>query len=209
MHFVAAEMSFVTSPIDLMKTTLTLFIVLLLAPLNGLAVDEAATKRVLSSAPVADRHPDDRTDWFMQAKYRVMMHFGVGPHNVALVDKFDVERLAEQLQEAGAGYFMLMLGQHSGCYAAPNAAYDEITSSSPGEKCSIRDLPLELYRALHPRGIKLMLYLPANPPDVPEIRRQFGWDSQVEAGRPTPKRGNNNLSLCIPRLLPPLGSTAP
>ena len=161
---------------------------LLLAPLAGMAVDETATEIVPSSTPVGVRHPDDRTDWFMQARYGVMMHFGVGPHNVALVDKFDVARLAEQLQEAGAGYFMLMLGQNSGCYAAPNAAYDEITSSSPGARWSIRDLPLELHRALHPKGIKLMLYMPANPPDVPEIRRQFGWDSQDEAGRPTPKR---------------------
>ncbi len=171
-----------------MKATLPLLTALLLAPIAGVAIDQTAAKIVPPSVPVAERYPDDRTDGFMQARYGVMMHFGVGPHNVALVDKFDVERLAEQLQEVGAGYFMLMLGQNSGCYAAPNAAYDEITSRSPGEKCSIRDLPLELYRALHPRGIKLMLYLPANPPDVPEIRQQFGWDPQVEAGRPTPKR---------------------
>lgn len=171
-----------------MNHTLTLLTALLLAPLAGLALDEATLEGVNSSAPTADRHPDHRTDWFMQARYGVMMHFGVGPHNVALVDKFDVERLAEQLQEVGAGYFMLMLGQNSGCYVAPNAAYDEITSSSPGEKCSIRDLPLELHRALQPRGIKLMLYLPANPPEVPEIRQQFGWDSHCEAGCSTPKR---------------------
>lgn len=124
-----------------MNHTLTLLTALLLAPLADLALDEATLKGANSSAPAAKRHPDHRTDWFMQARYGVTMHFGVGPHNVALVNKSDVERLAEQLQQVGAGSFLLMRGQNSGCYVAPNAAYDEITSSSPGEKCSIHDLP--------------------------------------------------------------------
>jgi hypothetical protein len=138
--------------------------------------------------------PEDRTGWFMQSKYGVMMHFLVGAKDFDLVSRFDVNTLADQLEEAGAGYFLLTLGQNSGYYCSPNAVYDKYTSHKAGERCSTRDLPMDLYQALHPKGIKLMLYLPANPPNREEVCRAFGWDLEGAAlpqanppGQPTQK----------------------
>ncbi|MBN1846219.1 MAG: right-handed parallel beta-helix repeat-containing protein [Sedimentisphaerales bacterium] len=77
----------------------------------------------------------------------------------------DVNALADQLEAAGAHYLVLTLGQNSGFMNSPNAAYDRITGYQPGERCSTRDLPLDLHRVLSAKGIKLMLYLPCQVPN--------------------------------------------
>jgi len=105
-------------------------------------------------------------NWMKNARYGVFMHFLPGDANgLSLVDSFNVDALARQLQEAGAGYFVITLGQNSGYFISPNAAYNAITGYAAGERCSTRDLPLDLYRALRPRGIRLMLYLPCQTPN--------------------------------------------
>lgn len=116
------------------------------------------------------------TDWLHDARYGVFMHFLPGDaQGLARVEEFDVDALARQLESAGAGYFVLTLGQNSGYFNAPNAAYDRITGYAPGERCSKRDLPLDLYRALKPRGIRLMLYLPCQVPNRdPRAQKAFG-----------------------------------
>jgi hypothetical protein len=83
----------------------------------------------------------------------------------AFVEQFDVESLSRQLETAGANYLAITLGQNAGYFNAPNAAYNRYTGYAPGERCARRDLPLDLYRALEPRGIKLMLYLPCQVPN--------------------------------------------
>jgi hypothetical protein len=94
------------------------------------------------------------------------MHFLPGDAaGLDLVEKFDVEALAKQLAAMGAKYFVITLGQNSGYFNSPNAAYDRYTGYAPGERCAKRDLPLDLYKALKPRGIRLMLYLPAQTPN--------------------------------------------
>lgn len=106
------------------------------------------------------------TDWFKAARYGVFMHLLPGDaKGLALEQEINVETLAQQLDAMGAGYFVLTLGQNSGFFNAPNAAYDRLTGYAPGERCSPRDLPLDLYRALQPKGIKLMLYLPCQAPN--------------------------------------------
>lgn len=116
------------------------------------------------------------TDWFRDARYGFFMHFlPASAEGLALVEQFDVQALAGQLERAGAKYFVLTLGQNSGYYNSPNAAYDRYTGYRPGERCSRRDLPLDLYRALQPKGIKLMLYLPCQAPNRdPRAQRAFG-----------------------------------
>lgn len=47
---------------------------------------------------------------------------------------------------------------------APNAQYDVYTGYAPGEACATRDLVLDLYDALSPQGIKLMLYWTGDGP---------------------------------------------
>jgi F5/8 type C domain len=109
-----------------------------------------------------------KTDWFQAARWGVMTHYLVD-NNVSAqewndrVRKFDVSGLAKQLKSVGAGYYMITIGQNSGHYCAPNTKYDRHTGIVPS-KCSTRDLVSDLYNALNPLGIKLMVYLPAGAP---------------------------------------------
>jgi hypothetical protein len=80
-----------------------------------------------------------------------------------LVDHFDVEGLARQIESVGAGYYLITIGQNSGYYLSPNTTYDKFVGIHPS-KCSRRDLVADLYEPLHKRGIKLMVYLPAGAP---------------------------------------------
>lgn len=116
-----------------------------------------------------------RADWMREARWGVMTHYLAdwraqvdgGEMTPArwnqLVDGFDVEALATQLQAAGAGYYLISIGQNSGYYLAPNATYDRLTNAKTS-KCSRRDLVGDLAAALGKRGIKLMVYLPAGAP---------------------------------------------
>jgi Alpha-L-fucosidase len=92
-----------------------------------------------------------------------------------LIDRFDVEALAEQIATAGAGYHLISLGQNSGYYLSPNTTYDRIVGIRPS-KCSKRDLIADLYEAHHRRGVKLMVYLPSGAPDKDPIAVQaLSW----------------------------------
>ncbi len=107
-----------------------------------------------------------QTDWLKNARLGVFMHFlPADAAGLAQVNDFDVEALAVQLERAGARYLVFTLGQNSGYLNSPNAAYDRITGYQPGERCARRDLPLDLYGALHRRGLRLMLYLPCQVPN--------------------------------------------
>lgn len=113
------------------------------------------------------------TDWFKESKYGVFMHFLPGdPAQLRQVKAFDVDALARQLESVGAGHFVLTLGQNSGYFNAPNAAYSRITGYAPGERCSVRDLPIELSHAFAGRGIKLMLYLPCQTPNQDPVAQK-------------------------------------
>ncbi len=103
--------------------------------------------------------------WFREAKYGVcVLLLGEGPSWNEQVDRFDVPAFADQMSRAGAGYVLLTLGQNSGHYCAPNATYDRYTGYAAGERCSTRDLPMELADALGPRGIRLLLYCTSRAP---------------------------------------------
>ncbi|HOK78800.1 MAG TPA: alpha-L-fucosidase [Verrucomicrobiota bacterium] len=115
-------------------------------------------------AEAGTNNPD--TDWFHDAKYGVFMHFLPGnASQLWLVERFDVDAVAGQLSEMGAKYFVITLGQNSGYFISPNATYERMTGYKRGERCSVRDLPLDLYEVLKPRGIRLMLYLPCQVPN--------------------------------------------
>jgi hypothetical protein len=97
------------------------------------------------------------------------------PQQLAQLRDFDVKRLSQQIEETGATYFVITLGQNSGYFISPNTTYDQHTGYAPGTRCSTRDLPLDLYAALHPRGIRLLLYLPCQTPNRdPRAQRAFG-----------------------------------
>jgi hypothetical protein len=115
-----------------------------------------------------------RADWLKDAKWGVFTHYMADNvlkgHQITVdrwnkaVDGFDVQTLASQLASVGAGYYFITLGQNSGYYCSPNAAYDGFVGITPS-KCSNRDLVADLYGALHPKGIRLMVYLPSGAPD--------------------------------------------
>lgn len=122
-----------------------------------------------------------RADWFKEARWGVFTHYmadtvlkgediTVEKWNRA-VDSFDVNALAECLARTGAGYYVITLGQNSGYYCSPNATYDRYVGISPS-KCARRDLIADLYEALHPKAIRLMVYLPAGAPDRDPVAMQ-------------------------------------
>jgi len=106
------------------------------------------------------------TEWFAQARWGVFCHYLTAAQTPAdewnrQVDAFNVLGLARQLHCVGAGYFFITIGQGSGHYCAPNETYDALTGIRPS-KCSRRDLISDLYDSLHPLGIHLLVYAPAD-----------------------------------------------
>ena len=115
------------------------------------------------------------TTWFADSGWGVFCHYLTTPDMTAeewnrQVDAFDVEGLAAQLAGIGAPYFFITLGQNSGHYCAPNAAYEAVVGS-PG-KCARRDLVSELSAALAPHGVPLCVYLPSGAPAADPIAMQ-------------------------------------
>ncbi len=80
-----------------------------------------------------------------------------------IVNQFEVKKLARQLEEVEARYYFITIGQISGHYRAPNETYNSLVGLKP-RKCSRRDLIRDLYTALNPLRIKLMVYLPSHAP---------------------------------------------
>jgi hypothetical protein len=115
----------------------------------------------------------------------------------ATLATFDVAAFAKEVEATGASFILLALEQNSGYCCAPNATMDEYVGVAPGVYCSKRDLPLEIMRALAPKGIRVMLYLPGNPPvhnravrdgmsyagtgnDAPSQTTCMKWDRVIE-----------------------------
>lgn len=129
------------------------------------------------------------TEWFRKAKWGLFMHMLAGPAGSdevgadthidrwnKQIDDFDVVGLADQLEEFGAGYYFVTIGQNSGHYCSPNATYDSLTGIAPS-KCSKRDLVSDLADVLVPRGIKMMVYLPSGAPAADDAAMDaLGWE---------------------------------
>ena len=105
------------------------------------------------------------------------------------VEKFNVEQLADDLQEAGVGWFYFTIGQTRGFIATPSEVYDanmptcaefvsgrfhnalDVCLNWDGSETeqrtdftSERDLVNDLADALHKRGIRMVAYLPYEIP---------------------------------------------
>ena len=133
----------------------------------------AAATLLLWPAPA---RATDRAAWMSQARWGVITHYladwvfrgeaaDAEEWNDA-VDGFDVVGLAKQLEAAHVPYLFITVGQGSGFYAAPNAAYDTIVGRP--SRCSRRDLVADLHGALQPRGIRLLVYATCGPPGKDE-----------------------------------------
>lgn len=131
------------------------------------------------------REYENKIEWFHQAKYGIFFHFLSGgewtPESWnAWVDAVDVEKVADQAKEVGAGYFIVTLGQNQIYSCAPNPVIEQ----NWGPYTSKRDLPMDLYKALQKRGIPMMLYLATDhfhmmpPPD--SLKGDAGFAKWVE-----------------------------
>lgn len=128
-----------------------------------------------------------RTDWFYQAKYGIMFHFvpSMGRFKQipwtsaewnAKVDSADVQKVAQQAADVGAGYVIISIGQKGDYYCAPNPVYERHWGLMSGEFGSKRDLPMDLFSELKKHGIRLMLYLTAAPFASPGLASEKnGW----------------------------------
>lgn len=116
---------------------------------------------------------EGRAEWMRSSRWGLMTHYlpdWIEPQKKwtsaewnKLVDEFDVEGLARQLEALGAKYYLFTIGQNSGFYVAPNATYDQLVGTTPS-KCSRRDLIKDLSDALSRKGIRLLVYLPSGAP---------------------------------------------
>jgi len=120
------------------------------------------------------------TSWMTKAKFGVFMHY---QHRILLgycvrtkpqfpkpaemsarqwnefVDGFDAPGFATQMAEARVGWVTFCLDDHYfAWHCAPNRAFSQYTGYGPGQKCSRRDLIMELADALNAKGVRLICY---------------------------------------------------
>ncbi len=126
-------------------------------------------------------------DRLYQRRWGVFTHFLYGtpsePERLsgscdwnARVDGFDAEHLARTLHEIGAGYYFVTVMQGDPHMLGPNATFDRIAGTRPGEYCSRRDLIADLAVALKKYDIDLYLYFTGDGPyKDPQIGGRFGF----------------------------------
>lgn len=123
---------------------------------------------------------------FGNNKWGVFQHFlygGPGSGNASSdlswnerVNKFDVNKVADVLSDIGADYYFITIMQGTEHMIAPNAAFDSIAGTLPGEACAERDLIADLYDALSAKGIDLCLYFTGDGPfRNKKIGKKFGF----------------------------------
>ena len=160
-------------------------------PLDGAAAFAASVFAVelvrpavrdrLHEAAVAQRSD---TAWLQKAGYGLMSHWTSEtcprrgrpkPYAQAAQD-FDVEMLANQVQEAGAGFLVLTTSHAQFYFPAPIQAIDRIL---PG-RIAPRDLVADLADALGKRGIRLMLYYHIGASSDPQWLKASGfWETDT------------------------------
>ncbi|MFD2114273.1 S-layer homology domain-containing protein [Paenibacillus yanchengensis] len=144
------------------------------------------------AGPVLATDGNPLADWFLEAQYGVSHHILSEFVNLDFVStvpnekwdasketwnefigKFDADSYAEQISQTGAKYIIITLGQNAAEYSAPNEVYDQYLreagllkegEANPKTVSMENDLPMKIADAVAPYGIKVMLYLPSNPP---------------------------------------------
>ena len=136
------------------------------------------------------------TAWLKNAKYGVFFHYlPGGPSWQEAINSFDVPAFARQMEEAGAAYVVVTLGQNNGYYCSPNSVYEKYAGYAPHTRCSQRDLPMELADALAQRHIRLMLYLPSRSPQ--QDKQAMQGLSDVGEQEPAPQEFTRKWSEVI------------
>jgi hypothetical protein len=107
--------------------------------------------------------------WLKSSGFGLMFHYECFQERSArdfnkAVDSFDVERFADAVASTRAGHVIFTIGQHTGKFCAPNAAYEKLLGVKNGEWTSRRDLILEIAKALEKRDVRLIIYMTARAP---------------------------------------------
>ncbi len=101
----------------------------------------------------------ERTQWMYEGKVGISTHYC--PWKIDEVEdvasSFQVEKVAEQVDQAGAKWFLLTMHHQPWLMMAPNKTYDDLLGHS--KYTAQRDVPMELYDALAGRSIRMMIYL--------------------------------------------------
>jgi hypothetical protein len=109
---------------------------------------------------------------FMHYQYRILLNYSIrtnpqfpNPSQMTaeewnrFVDGFDAIGFANQMAEAKVGWVMFCLDDHYFAWpCSPNRKFNSYTGYGPGEKCSRRDLVMDVAKALNAKGIKLIVY---------------------------------------------------
>src|SRR5882724_3133634 len=144
----------------LISSRVALCATLLLSISIGRAADSTSDAAKAPSPGAAD------TAWMAKAKYGLFMHYQYRillgrsirtkpqfPQDSEMtaegwnqiVDGFDVQGFAKQMADAKCGWVMFCLDDHYYAWpCSPNSKFDEFTGYKPGEKCSRRDLLMEV-----------------------------------------------------------------
>ncbi len=116
--------------------------------------------------------PTPAQDHFYSRRWGVFIHYLRSVQNPdapdwdEAVNALDVQLLARQLAEVGAGYLILTLMQGSRYICAPSETYEKLTGFARGEATCRRDLVAELADALAQYGIDLFLYYTGDGPHL-------------------------------------------
>jgi hypothetical protein len=134
----------------------------------------------------------ERTAWMKKARWGIMVHYLADWRSRTdsittttaiwneMINQFDVEGLAKQVKETGAGYMIFTIGQNSGYFVAPNKTYERLSGNKG--KCSQRDLIADLSAALKKQGIQLIVYLPSGAPAGDSVAaKALKWENGPHA----------------------------
>jgi autotransporter-associated beta strand protein len=104
---------------------------------------------------------------------------------------FNLARFADQCADMGVTFVCCGIGQNSGSYNGPNPVYENIAGYPVGSKCDPADIPAQFLQELAPRGMRMFLYIPSNPPESDaQARNHFLWPG---TGYVTPSLATQNL----------------
>lgn len=107
------------------------------------------------------------------------------------MSQFDIARFADQCADMGVSFVCCGIGQNSGFYSGPNPVYERIAGYPVGSKCDPADIPSQYLRELAPRGMRMFLYIPSNPPEADvQARNRFLWPGN---GYVTPSLATQDL----------------
>ena len=109
---------------------------------------------------------------FMHYQYRILLGYSVKTDPMLpdpslmtaeewnrFVDGFDVKGFAAQMAEAQVGWVLFCIDDHFFAWpCTPNKTFSDYTGYASGEKCSRRDLIMEVADALNAKGVKLICY---------------------------------------------------